>query len=103
METGASDSIYTTAAGIPSYGINGVGIDQDDIRAHGKDERVRARCAASGGLDFCQWAAFENRMGKNWASGVSAASKLRPEIANDNRCAWEGEKDRLLTQVLKAG
>jgi acetylornithine deacetylase/succinyl-diaminopimelate desuccinylase-like protein len=41
METGASDSIYTIAAGIPSYGVNGVAIDQDDIRAHGKDERVR--------------------------------------------------------------
>ena len=41
METGASDSIYTVAAGMPSYGINGVAIDQDDIRAHGKDERVR--------------------------------------------------------------
>jgi acetylornithine deacetylase/succinyl-diaminopimelate desuccinylase-like protein len=41
LETGASDSIYTMAAGIPSYGISGVGIDQDDIRAHGKDERVR--------------------------------------------------------------
>ncbi len=41
METGASDSVHTMAAGIPSYGINGVGIDQDDIRAHGKDERVR--------------------------------------------------------------
>lgn len=41
METGASDSIYTVAAGIPSYGVNGIGIDQDDIRAHGKDERIR--------------------------------------------------------------
>lgn len=41
METGASDSIYTMASGIPSFGINGVGIDQDDIRAHGKDERLR--------------------------------------------------------------
>ena len=41
METGASDSVYTVAAGIASYGINGVAIDQDDIRAHGKDERVR--------------------------------------------------------------
>ena len=41
LETGATDSIYTMAAGIPSYGINGVGIDQDDIRAHGKDERLR--------------------------------------------------------------
>jgi acetylornithine deacetylase/succinyl-diaminopimelate desuccinylase-like protein len=42
METGASDSIYTIAAGLPTYGVNGVAIDQDDIRAHGKDERVRA-------------------------------------------------------------
>jgi acetylornithine deacetylase/succinyl-diaminopimelate desuccinylase-like protein len=41
METGASDSVYTVAAGIPSYGINGMAIDQDDIRAHGRDERIR--------------------------------------------------------------
>jgi len=41
METGASDSIYTVAVGLPSYGINGVAIDQNDVRAHGKDERVR--------------------------------------------------------------
>jgi acetylornithine deacetylase/succinyl-diaminopimelate desuccinylase-like protein len=41
MESGASDSIYTVAAGIPSYGISGIAIDHDDIRAHGKDERVR--------------------------------------------------------------
>jgi acetylornithine deacetylase/succinyl-diaminopimelate desuccinylase-like protein len=41
MATGASDAIYTVAAGIPSYGIGGVAIDEDDIRAHGKDERVR--------------------------------------------------------------
>ena len=41
METGASDSVYTIAAGIPSYGISGIALDQDDVRAHGKDERVR--------------------------------------------------------------
>ena len=52
METGASDSIYTMAAGIPSYGVNGVGIDQNDIRAHGKDERVRV-AAYFEGVDFC--------------------------------------------------
>jgi acetylornithine deacetylase/succinyl-diaminopimelate desuccinylase-like protein len=40
METGASDSIYTMMAGIPSYGICGVAIDHDDVRMHGKDERV---------------------------------------------------------------
>jgi acetylornithine deacetylase/succinyl-diaminopimelate desuccinylase-like protein len=41
MESGASDSIYTMAAGIPSYGISGVGLDRGDVRAHGKDERLR--------------------------------------------------------------
>ena len=47
----ASDSIYTVAAGLPSYGISGVAIDQDDIRAHGKDERVRV-ASYYGGVDF---------------------------------------------------
>ena len=41
METGASDSIYTMNAGIPSYGFSGMGIDHDDDRAHGRDERIR--------------------------------------------------------------
>ncbi len=41
METGASDSVYTMAAGIPSYGVNGALIDRDDVRAHGRDERLR--------------------------------------------------------------
>ncbi|HUA21983.1 MAG TPA: M20/M25/M40 family metallo-hydrolase [Bryobacteraceae bacterium] len=41
METGATDSVYTIAAGIPSYGVSGIALDQDDVRAHGKDERVR--------------------------------------------------------------
>jgi acetylornithine deacetylase/succinyl-diaminopimelate desuccinylase-like protein len=40
METGASDSIYTMIAGLPSYGISGVAIGRDDSRAHGRDERV---------------------------------------------------------------
>jgi acetylornithine deacetylase/succinyl-diaminopimelate desuccinylase-like protein len=51
METGASDSIYTIAAGLPSYGINGVAIDTDDIRAHGKDERLRVQSYFDG-VDF---------------------------------------------------
>ena len=51
METGASDSIYTIAAGLPSYGVNGVAIDQDDIRAHGRDERVRVS-AYYDGVEF---------------------------------------------------
>lgn len=41
MATGASDAIYTNPAGIPTYGVSGIAVDLDDIRAHGKDERVR--------------------------------------------------------------
>ena len=40
MATGASDGIYTMAAGLPTYGISGIAIDRDDVRAHGRDERL---------------------------------------------------------------
>jgi acetylornithine deacetylase/succinyl-diaminopimelate desuccinylase-like protein len=40
METGASDSIYTIAAGMPSYGFSGMAIEEGDERAHGRDERL---------------------------------------------------------------
>ena len=40
MSTGASDSVYTNAAGMPSYGVSGIAIETDDVRAHGKDERL---------------------------------------------------------------
>jgi acetylornithine deacetylase/succinyl-diaminopimelate desuccinylase-like protein len=51
MEAGASDSIYTMNAGIPSYGINGVAIERADDKAHGRDERVRADAYYTG-LEF---------------------------------------------------
>ncbi len=51
MGVGASDGIYTNRAGLPTYGVNGVAIDLDDVRAHGKDERVRIE-AFYQGVDF---------------------------------------------------
>jgi acetylornithine deacetylase/succinyl-diaminopimelate desuccinylase-like protein len=39
MAAGASDSIFTRAAGMPSYGVGGGWWDIDDDRAHGRDER----------------------------------------------------------------
>ncbi|OYU69823.1 MAG: peptidase M20 [Alphaproteobacteria bacterium PA2] len=42
MDLGASDSIFTRAAGIPSYGLSSTWIDAEDNRAHGRDERIRA-------------------------------------------------------------
>jgi len=43
METGASDGLYLRNAGMPVYGMSGVMLDADDIRAHGKDERIGVR------------------------------------------------------------
>jgi acetylornithine deacetylase/succinyl-diaminopimelate desuccinylase-like protein len=40
MSVGASDSIYTMQAGIPSYGIGGAAIEYNDHRMHGRDERL---------------------------------------------------------------
>lgn len=40
MDTGASDGKYLRIAGIPTFGIPGVFADIDDVRAHGKDERI---------------------------------------------------------------
>jgi acetylornithine deacetylase/succinyl-diaminopimelate desuccinylase-like protein len=39
MAAGASDSIFTRNAGIPSYGVGGAWEDVNDDRAHGRDER----------------------------------------------------------------
>ena len=41
METGATDGLYLRNAGMPVYGVSGVFLDADDIRAHGRDERIR--------------------------------------------------------------
>jgi acetylornithine deacetylase/succinyl-diaminopimelate desuccinylase-like protein len=51
MEAGASDSIHTMNAGIPSYGITGVAIERSDDRAHGRDERLKIDAYYTG-LEF---------------------------------------------------
>ena len=51
MATGASDGVYTMAAGLPTYQISGIAIDRDDIRAHGRDERLGVDSYYKG-LDF---------------------------------------------------
>jgi acetylornithine deacetylase/succinyl-diaminopimelate desuccinylase-like protein len=51
MGTGASDGIYTNAAGLITNGVSGDAIDRDDIRAHGKDERMKVESFYTG-VDF---------------------------------------------------
>lgn len=40
MAAGATDGVYTSAAGLPTYIVGGEAIERDDIRAHGQDERI---------------------------------------------------------------
>ena len=40
MSVGASDGVFTSAAGMPTYIITGVANDKDNERAHGRDERL---------------------------------------------------------------
>jgi acetylornithine deacetylase/succinyl-diaminopimelate desuccinylase-like protein len=41
MSAGATDGLHLRNAGIPTYGVSALGQDADDVRAHGRDERVR--------------------------------------------------------------
>ena len=40
MSTGATDGLFFRNAGIPVYGVSGLFGDIDDVRAHGRDERI---------------------------------------------------------------
>jgi acetylornithine deacetylase/succinyl-diaminopimelate desuccinylase-like protein len=40
MSTGATDGRYLRVGGIPTYGVSGFFGDRDDVRAHGRDERM---------------------------------------------------------------
>jgi acetylornithine deacetylase/succinyl-diaminopimelate desuccinylase-like protein len=48
MSTGATDGHYLRVAGIPTYGVSGLFDDIDDVRAHGKDERMGVRAFYEG-------------------------------------------------------
>lgn len=51
MSTGATDGLYLRNAGIPTYGVSGLFGDVDDVRAHGRDERIAVE-AFFDGLEF---------------------------------------------------
>jgi acetylornithine deacetylase/succinyl-diaminopimelate desuccinylase-like protein len=40
MVMGATDGKYLRIAGIPTYGVQGFFFDRNDIRFHGRDERI---------------------------------------------------------------
>jgi acetylornithine deacetylase/succinyl-diaminopimelate desuccinylase-like protein len=60
LEAGASDSIYFAEAGIPCYGYSAIALERDDVRAHGRDERLPVDSYWKS-LDF--WYAFAHELG----------------------------------------
>jgi len=61
METGATDGLFFRILGIPTYGVSGSAGDLDDVRAHGKDERIGVK-------DFYAGLEFEYQLLKAIAS-----------------------------------
>ena len=43
MVMGATDGLYLRAAGVPTYGIMGFFYDRNDLRFHGRDERLKVQ------------------------------------------------------------
>ncbi len=62
MSTGATDGVYLRQAGIPTYGVSGLFEDIDDVRWHGKDERI-------GVNEFYEGQEFLYRLVKALSSG----------------------------------
>ena len=67
MVMGATDGAYLRAAGIPTYGVQGFFMDRDDIRFHGRDERLGVQA-------FYEGQAFLYEVVKRLASSSSTTS-----------------------------
>ena len=55
MVAGASDALYTSAAGIPTYELNGIAVERTDYRAHGRDERLAVASFYTGNRFFYRY------------------------------------------------
>jgi acetylornithine deacetylase/succinyl-diaminopimelate desuccinylase-like protein len=66
MVMGATDGLYLRAAGIPTYGVQGIFMERDDFRAHGRDERLAVQ-------SFDEGARFLDRLVR-----MLAAADARP-------------------------
>jgi acetylornithine deacetylase/succinyl-diaminopimelate desuccinylase-like protein len=51
MSVGESDAVWTAAAGMPTIMVSGLAVDRDDVRVHGRDERLRVS-SFNQGIEF---------------------------------------------------
>jgi acetylornithine deacetylase/succinyl-diaminopimelate desuccinylase-like protein len=85
MSTGATDSKYFRAAGIPMYGVSGLFGDINDVRAHGRDERVGVK-------PFYDSQQFLYELVKQYAQ--SDAATTRPPAAQQKSRTREKSRPR---------
>jgi acetylornithine deacetylase/succinyl-diaminopimelate desuccinylase-like protein len=55
MSAGASDAVYTSAAGLPTYTFSGLAVDRNDDREHGRDERTGVKWFADANEFFYRY------------------------------------------------
>ncbi len=55
MDAAATDAIHTNAAGMPTYNTTGIAVDFDDVRSHGRDERIRVEAFDKGNIFFYRY------------------------------------------------
>ncbi len=55
QSSGATDGVYLNKVGIPTYVIAGIDVDRNDVRAHGRDERVGVQSFYTGNEFFYQY------------------------------------------------
>ncbi len=70
MSTGATDGLYFRNAGIPVYGVSGLFGDINDIRAHGRDERMLVE-------SFYEGLEFLDRLVRRYTSASGAGPVAR--------------------------
>jgi acetylornithine deacetylase/succinyl-diaminopimelate desuccinylase-like protein len=63
MSTGATDSQFLRAVGIPSYGISGIFSTPGETNAHGRDEKLRVK-------SYYEGLAFLDQLVRKLAGGV---------------------------------
>ena len=66
MSTGATDGRFLRSAGIPTYGVSGLFGDPNDVRSHGRDERMLVR-------SFYEGLEFLDRLVRRVAGGETAS------------------------------
>jgi acetylornithine deacetylase/succinyl-diaminopimelate desuccinylase-like protein len=55
MNASATDGVYTRAAGLPTFGVAGLAVDRDEMRAHGRDERLGVQAFYAGNAFYYRY------------------------------------------------